>query len=172
MPIKIFLTTLNGSNITGIIKTVSITKGKSEILFENDLGDIYTIHPATIFGFTFEEGGEVLLYESKYLGGKWRFLRADQKGTALTMYTSLERQLQFTNSEESPIIIEEKNPQIWLQFQEEQPIKVYRLTYRRVLRKKLEAFPELAKRIGKRGFKYKNMSSIVDLYNRLHSEKG
>jgi hypothetical protein len=171
-PGKDFLITLNGSKLTGNIKEVSYSNGKSQIYFENDFGNTYVVLPATIYGFAFDENGTTTMYESKYLNGDWQFLKVEKRGEALSLYTSSERQLQFTNTNESPIVVEEKNPQIWLQFKEEQPFKIYRLTFRSTLRKKMEDFPDLAKNIGKRGFRYKNLSKIVELYNKFHSKNG
>ena len=170
-PGKGFLITLDGTKLTGFIKTVSFSKGKNQIHFENDFGDQFIIEPVTIYGFTFEENGETVLYESKYLSGEWQFLKVEKKGQALSLYNSAERQLQFSRTNESPIVVEEKNSQIWLQFAGKQPFKIHRLSYKGVLRKRMASYPDLAIRIGKRGFRYKDLSNIVDLYNKLHQEQ-
>ena len=170
-PGKDFLITLDGTKLTGKIKHVTLKKGGSHIYFENDFGDTYNVYAATIYGFAFKEEGDMSLYESKQLNGVWRFLKVEKRGEALSLYKSSERQLQFTNTNESPIVVEEKNPQVWLQFKGEEPFKVYHLSYRRILRNKMASFPDLAKRIGKRGFRYNNLSMIVDLYNKHHSQK-
>ncbi|MEM9918450.1 MAG: hypothetical protein AAF990_10165 [Bacteroidota bacterium] len=167
-PGKDFLITLDGAKLTGSIRGIDVSSGHSEISFENDFGDIYTVHPATIFGFVCEAQGETMLYESKCLKGEWLFLRVEKKGEVLSLYTSFERQLQFTQADEPPIVVEEKNPQVWLQFKGEQPFKLHRLTYRRVLRKRMASYPDLANRIGKRGFRYDNIAMITDLYNKFH----
>lgn len=171
-PGKDFLITLNGSKLTGNIKDISFSNGQSQIYFENDFGDTYTVFSATIYGFAFYEGGETSIFESKFLNGKWRFLKVEKKGEALSMFTSSERQLKFTNFDESPKVVKEKNPQFWLQFKGEKPFKLYKLTYKRVLREKMSSFSDLTERLGKRGFRYHNLPMIVDLYNRLHREKG
>ncbi len=170
-PEKDFLITLNGSKLTGTITDISITHQKSQISFENDFGDTYIIEPSTIFGFVFNDGGETVLFESKYLNKRWQFLKVEKKGMALSLYTSVERQLQFASSGESPIVIKEKNPQLWMQFAGEQPFKVYKLTYKGVLRKRVGDYPDLAKNIGKRGFRYKDLSQIAELYNRFCQKK-
>jgi len=170
-PRQDFLITLNGSKLTGTIKDISISNGKTQVLFENDFGNTYNVDPSTIFGFVCSDNGETVLFESKYLDGKWQFLKVKQKGGALSLYTSVERQLQFSSSGKSPIVVKEKNPQIWLQFAGEEPVKVYRLTYKAFLRKRMSAYPDLLKSIGKRGFRYRDLSKIVKLYNRLHLTK-
>lgn len=170
-PGKDFLITLNGSKLTGSIKDISFSNGKSQISFENDFGNIYVVLPSTIFGFAFDEGGETSLYESKYLNGKWQFLKVEKKGKGVSLYISSERQLQFTKTNKSPIVVEEKNPQIWLQFKGEQPFKIYRLNFKSVLRKKMSDYPDLTTRLGKRGFRYRNLSKIVELYNRFYDKK-
>lgn len=171
-PGKDFLITLDGSKLTGVIKTIAFKQKKTQIYFQNDFGTIYTVDASTIYGFAFEEAGEISLFESKFLNGEWQFLKVQNKGNVLTVYTSTERQLQFAGFNETPIVIEdEKSPQIWLQFEGEQPFRVYRFNFRGVLRKKMKSHPELAKRIGKRGFRYKNLSMIVDSYNRFHEKQ-
>ncbi len=170
-PGKDFLITLNGSKLTGIIKDIVLTKENSQISFENDFGDTYTVRPETIYGFAVQEVSTTVFYESKALDGVWWFVQIQKKGSALSMFTSTERKLQFTNPNEPPLIVEEKNPQVWLQFEGEQPFKVYRFTYKGLLRKKMKSYPDLVRRIGKRGFRYNNLSEIVDLYNRFHEKE-
>ncbi len=167
-PGKDFLITLDGSKLTGVIKTITIKKKKTQISFENDFGTKYTVDASTISGFSFEDEGEISLYESKYLNGEWQFLKVEKKGEALSWYTSSERQLQFSGFNESPIVVQEKQRQIWLQFAGEQPFRVYRFTFRGVMRRRMKDYPALAKRIGKRGFRYKNLPLIVDSYNKFH----
>lgn len=169
-PGKDFLITLDGSKLTGFIKTIAIKQKKTQISFENDLGSTYTIDASTIFGFAFEEAGEMSLYESKYLNGEWQFLKVEKKGLAVSLYKSSERQLQYSGYKKLPIVVQEKNPQIWLQFKGEQPFRIYRITFRSVLRKKMKSYPDLAKMFGKRGFRYRNLSMIVDSYNRFHMD--
>ncbi len=170
-PGKDFLITLDGSKLTGVIKTIAFKQKKTQISFQNDFGTMYVVDASTIFGFAFEENGETSLFESKFLNGEWQFLKVEKRGNVLSLYTSTERQLQFAGFNESPIVVQDKkSPQIWLQFKGEQPFRVYRFNFRGVLRKKMKSHPELAKRIGKRGFRYKNLSMIVDSYNRFHKE--
>ncbi len=170
-PGKDFLITLDGSKLTGEIKTVAFKQRKTQISFRNDLGTLYTVDASCIYGFACEEAGEILLFESKFLNGEWQFLKVENKGNVLTVYTSSERQLQFVGSNQNPIVVQDqKSPQIWLQFEGEQPFRLYRFNFRGVLRKKMKSHPELARRIGRRGFRYKNLAMIVDSYNRFHQE--
>lgn len=171
-PGKDFLITLDGSKLTGVIKTIAFEKKKTQISFQNDFGTIYRVDASTIYGFAFEDAGEISLFESKFLNGEWQFLKVEKKGNALTVYTSSERQLQFVGFNQSPIVVQDqKSPQLWLQFEGEQPFRVYRFNFRGVLKRKMKSHPELAKRIGKRGFRYKNLSMIVDSYNRFHEKQ-
>lgn len=167
---KDFLITLDGSKLTGLIKTIAFGKKKTQISFENDLGTIYTVDASTIYGFALQEAGGMSVYESKYLNEEWQFLKVEKKGQELVLYTSTERQLQFSGINEAPIVVQEKKPQIWLQFKGEEPFRLYRFGFRGVLRKRLKSYPDLAKRIGKRGFRYNNLSMIVDSYNKFHQE--
>lgn len=167
-PGKDFLITLNGTKLTGAIKTVSYQKKNTQISFQNDLGTSYTVDASTILGFAVEEAGEIFMYESKHLNGVWQFLKVEKKGMAVSWYTQSERQLQYIGSDKPPIVAQELYKHIWLQFKGEQPFRLHRFSFRRVLRKKMKSFPDLAKRIGKRGFRYKNLPMIVDSYNKFH----
>lgn len=167
-PGRDFLITLDGSKLTGLIKTIAIKKKKTQIFFENDLGTSYTIDASTIYGFAFEEAGEMSLYESKFLNGEWQFLKVEKRGLEVSLYKSSERQLQYSGYQKSPTVVQEKNTQIWLQFKGEEPFRIYRITFRGVLKKRMKSYPDLAKMIGKRGFRYRNLSMIVDSYNRFH----
>lgn len=171
-PGKDFLITLDGSKLTGVIRTITFKKKQTQISFVNDLGTKYTVDASTISGFSYQEEGEISMYESKFLNGEWQFLRVEKKGQALTWYTSSERQLQFSGFNEDPIVVQENKQQIWLQFAGEQPFRVYRFSFRGVMRKKMKDYPALAKRIGKRGFRYKNLPLIVDSYNKYHEKNG
>lgn len=164
-----FLITLDGTKLTGKIKQISLNTSHSQISFENDFGDIYTINPATIFGFTVKENGLVAMYESKYLEGEWRFLKIESRGKVLTLFTSSERQLKYSDAEKSLVVVVEKNPQFWVQYKNEPPFKIYKFNFKRILRKWMDNYSELEERIGKKGFRYKNLPAIVNLYNRFHN---
>ena len=165
---KDFLITLNGSKLTGQVKDISLSENKSHLSFENDFGDLYVIHPATVYGFAFEKNGEVTLYESKFLNGNWLFLKVENRGQALSLYTSSERQMKFINLNEAPVVESERAVQVWLQFAKEEPFKVFRFNYKRILKKRMAAYPVITEQLGKRGFKHRDLPAIVELYNRLH----
>lgn len=166
-----FLITLNGSKLTGQVRDISFSSATPLLSFENDLGTLFVVHPASIYGFAFQDDGNVSIYESKLLDGRWKFLKVENHGKELTLYTSLERQIKFAGSGGSPTIEKEGNLQIWLQFAKEQPLKIHRLNYKGILRKRMAAFPELSSRLGKRGFRYRNLPAIVELYNRLYDKQ-
>lgn len=166
-----FLITLNGSKLTGQVKDISFSNTTPLLSFENDLGTLFVVHPASIYGFAFQDNDDVLIYESKLLDGIWKFLKVENQGQELTLYTSLERQVRFAGPGGSPTIEKENNMQVWLQFAKEQPFKIHRLNYRGILRKRMAAFPELVDHIGKRGFRYKDLPAIVALYNRLYNKQ-
>lgn len=170
-PGKDFLITLDGAKLTGQVQDISFAAATPLLSFENDLGSLFVVHPASIYGFAFVDGDDVLIYESKLLDGSWKFLKVENQDKELTMYTSVERQVKFAGSGRSPSIQDERNAQVWLQFSKDQPFKVYRTNYKGILRKRMSAFPELADRLGKRGFRYKNLPAIVELYNRLFDKR-
>lgn len=166
-----FLITLNGYKLTGNVKDIFFSDWQSRLSFENDFGDLYSIHPACIYGFAFQEEGNTVYYESKYLGGNWAFLKVEKRGQALSLYRSAERKIQFTQSEGKPVIQQKKVSEIWLQFDGKRPFRMYRLTYRKVLKQRFAHYPELAKIIGKKGFRFKNLPQIVERYNEIYDEK-
>lgn len=165
-----FLITLDGYKLTGNVKDIFFSDWQSRLSFENDFGDLYSIHPACIYGFAFQEKGKTIYYESKYLGGSWAFLKVEKRGQALSLYRSSERKIEFSQIEGKSIIQEKKVSEIWLQFNKKRPFRVYRLSFRKVLRQKFAHYPELAQLIGKKGFRFKNLPAIVEIYNEIYDK--
>ena len=52
---KGYLITLDGKSITGKILEVYYSEWYASLTFENDFGNSYSIHPATIHGFVWKE---------------------------------------------------------------------------------------------------------------------
>lgn len=170
-PGKDFLITLNGYKLTGNVKDIFFSDWQSRVSFENDFGDLYSIHPACIYGFAFEERGQTVYYESKFLEGSWAFLKVEKRGQALSLYKRSERKIQFTESE-GKAIKEKGGTEIWLQFDQKKPFQIYRVGFRTTLRKKFAHYPELANLIGKKGYRFKDLSKIVEIYNEIYDRNG
>ncbi len=165
---KGYLITLDGKNITGKIKNIYFSEWYASLTFENDFGNSYSIHPATILGFVFKKENEDVVFESKLIRGSWVFLRIVEKGPGLTLYRSTERTTELVKVSNESIVTDKKIDEMWLQFYRKRPFRVYRMTYKKVLKKKLSAFPTLAQMIGKQGYKYRDLTKIVTLYNELY----
>ena len=169
-PGKDYIITLNGIKLTGDVKDIFFSNIQSRLSFENDFGNLYSVHPACIHGFAFREGEKTIYYESKYLGGRWDFLKVEKRGSALSLYRSSERKIEFTQLHGEPIIETKKVTEIWLQFQGQKPFRVFPLGYKKLLKQKFAHYPELANRIGKKGYKFRDLPKIVELYNELHDK--
>ena len=165
-----FLITLDGHKLTGDVKDIFFSDWESRVSFENDFGDLYSIHPACIYGFAFQENGQTVHYESKYLGGNWAFLKVEKRGQALSLYRSSERKIEFSQEDGKPVVKARKVSEIWLQFDKKRPFRIYRVGFRKTLREKFAHYPELANLIGKKGYRFKNLSKIVEIYNEIYDD--
>lgn len=166
---KGYLITLDGKSITGKILDVYYSEWYASLTFENDFGNSYSIHPATIHGFVWRNKNQEVVFESKYVKGKWLFLRVIERGPGLTMYRTVDRSTKVIKVSDESLIADKKIDEVWLQFYKKRPFQLFRVSFKKVLKKKLAAFPDLANKIGKPGYKYRDLAKIVTLYNELYT---
>ncbi|RMG79111.1 MAG: hypothetical protein D6714_16910 [Bacteroidetes bacterium] len=164
-PGKGYLITLDGHKLTGQVHDILFSAWQTRLRFENDFGDVYAIHPATIYGFVFENDGHFHYYESKFLGGTWAFLEVEKRGEALSLYRNPRRKLRVRKNDGEPYITQKKASETWLQFNGKRPFRIYRLGYKKILRQNLSEYPELADLIGQKGYRFRDLPRIVELYN-------
>lgn len=163
-----FLLTKDNYRLTGYINKIEYSLTGIVIQFTNDFGDRYNIFPNLVKGFGFtNEDGEQHRYVSYFHEGRWLFLRTS--GTVA-------KRLQILYAPKGPKeFVDDSfqgylaNPiaEFWLQLRGESLIAVERIGFRRQLRDYLgTTAPDLAIKIGKKGYRYRDLESIVEEYNK------
>ncbi|MEZ5043463.1 MAG: hypothetical protein R2828_26435 [Saprospiraceae bacterium] len=170
-PSKGYIVTLNGKYLTGAIGNIFHTTYGSEVTFINDFGTIYQIHPFLIRGFVFREDASTVAYESKYSQKKWLFLRVLHKGDYMSIYKSPEKKSVVNYTRVSFMAETVKNEEYWIELKGKNPININRLGYKKQLRKLInKRTPELADKIGSKGYRFRNLTEIAEEYNKKCQE--
>lgn len=165
-----FLLTKDGYKLTGYLEVVTYTLTGNTITFSNDFGDRYTIHPFLINGFGFSDDGESYRFVSRFSEGQWYFLQVVNDDRNLKLY-SLPESRKWVD-DKLLRLISTPVPEYFIEPRGQTLIPVPRTAFKRVLREFCKPrYPELAKRIGKRGYRYKNIAGIIAEYNERNSRK-
>ena len=167
-PARGYIVTKNGKQLTGYIGELYHTPFQSIVVFINDFGSPYNIEAERVRGFVFTNEEGYTAFESKNCRGRWYFLRILEKGAAVNLYQSPEEEfiLRFENG-----ILEAGTRTVteyWLEMKDKkQPIRINSLNFRRKLRRlfKKEEAPEFREKIGKEGYRFRDLPNIIREYN-------
>lgn len=161
---KGYIITHSGIRLTGKISTIFHSDYGSELTFINDFGTSYQIHPALIRGFAFRNNDDLnILYESRYTKGTWIFLEVIYRGKDMSLYKAPEERVSIAHGF-STIQLEE----YWVDVPGGNMTPLTRYRYKRRFRRLVrKSEPELAKKIGKTGYKFKDLVKIIEEFNRL-----
>ncbi|MCB0560327.1 MAG: hypothetical protein H6573_00550 [Lewinellaceae bacterium] len=167
-PARGYIVTKNGKQLTGYIGELYHTQFQSVVVFINDFGSPYNIEAERIRGFVFTDEKGYTAFESKNCRNHWYFLRILEKGAAVNLYQSPEEEyvIRFENG-----ILETSTRTVteyWLEMKDKkQPIRVNSLNFRRKLRRlfKKEEAPEFREKIGKEGYRFRDLPNIIRAYN-------
>lgn len=162
-----FLLTKDNYRLTGYINKIEYSLTGIVIQFTNDFGDRYNILPNLVKGFGFTaDDGELHRYVSHYYEGRWLFLRSPSTPPQLLQLLSAPKgPKEFVDDSFQSYVV---NPvaEYWLQLQGEAILPVERFSYRRALKTYLSpTAPSLALKIGRKGYRYKDLAQIVEEYN-------
>jgi len=161
---KGYLITKDDKYITGQVMSVSYTLEGSEVLFKNDFGDLYEIHPFLIKGFVYRDKEETLEYESKFNGQNWLFLKIEVGGRGIRMYEK--NSVAVTNVPGlNYTVTTQSAKEYWLEREGGLPFQIYLLGFRKLMRNAIADYPELAVKIGQKGYRYRNLKTILKEYN-------
>ncbi len=166
-----FIVTLDGIHLTGKIGKIFYTNYNNEVIYTNDFGNEYRIDARRISGFAIMEGSALVRYKTQYQEGLWYFLKVVHLDEELNLYRNPDRndviiRNSLFNSEQHFL------PNgYWLEFKGQAPFSVYRMGFKKLMKEKLAQYPELAKKIGKRGFRYSNIEHIVKTYNNWYRDQ-
>lgn len=162
---KGYLITKDEKFITGVVLSVESSDNDSQMIFLNDFGDYYRIHPFLIKGFVFKEKDKTIQYESKFNGERWLFLRVEENGGGIRLYRSNTSRVVSTASSTGMQSREVQSREYWIEKEGETPFRIYAIGFRGTMRKALEKYPELAAKIGEKGYRFRNIKTIVKEYN-------
>lgn len=166
-----FLLTKDNYQLTGYFNLIEYSPTGNYITFTNDFGDVYAIHPMLVKGFGFNQDGSSVRFASRYHEGQWFFLRQVEAGRYLNLYSLPDGKDNYVDDSMLQLFTV-RPPNYWLEFGRAQMLPVPRLGYKKVLKDFMaETNPSLARRIGKRGYRYKDIENIVAEYNVTSSRK-
>lgn len=160
-----FLLTKDNYQLTGYFNLIEYSPTGNYITFTNDFGDVYAIHPMLVKGFGFNENGSSIRFISRYHEGQWFFLREVTPGRYLRLYSLPDGKDRYVD-DSMLRLFSNPPPTYWLAYGKAEVLPIPRVGYRRVIREFMqESNPNLAARIGKKGYRYKNLELIVAEYN-------
>ncbi len=166
-----FLLTKDGYQLTGYFNLMEYGLQGNFITFTNDFGDVYAIHPMLVSGFGFSTDGRSIRYVSRYHEGQWFFLREDVNGRSLRLFTLPDGNDRWVDDSVLRLFAQPP-PTYWLETSDRQLLPLSRLGYKKSLRDFLAlASPEIAGKIGSRGYRYRDIYTIVAEVNALGGRK-
>ncbi|MEM6395743.1 MAG: hypothetical protein AAF741_05300 [Bacteroidota bacterium] len=152
-------------HLTGYINFIQYRMDGLVIQFTNDFGDEYIIEPNRVAGFGFETEDSVLRYVSCLHEGRWLFLRVLERGRKLNLYRVPDNRSRWVDAS-SYLYLGATLPDYYIQGKRGNMMPMYRGGFRRNMKALVNDMPELANKIGKKGYRYKNLQDIVAEYNR------
>ena len=164
-----YIVTLSGDHLTGRIGDVIDGNGTSFVMFINDFGTPYMIRAELISGFAYKENKDMLEYETQFDSRKWLFMKVIVRGPGINLYKSPGYKIS-NKSGGSINVINNRNFQpgrYYIVRGDRNPIPVKRWGFRRNMRQILkDRAPEVASKIGEKGYRFKNLEKIIKEYNR------
>lgn len=166
--LKGFIITLDGKYISGTIEQINSSEFTITVAFKNDFGTSYHFHPALIQGFFYKRDGQQFIYESHYHQGKWIFLQLLYQGAEISLFKYPEIQINWVVRGQEINTFTANQRLLWLKQTNKAPILLKRKHFKSKFSKLIgEKAPELAQKIGKRGYKYKDIGKILEEYDAI-----
>jgi hypothetical protein len=166
-----FLLTKDGYQLTGYLNILQYSPGGNIINFTNDFGDVYTIHPFLVQGFGFNYRGEPMRFVSRRHEGLWYFLQEEVRGKQVSLFR-LPRGGSRWVDDSMLSLFTQQPPEYYFEHGRGQFLAVPRGGYKRNLREFFrESHPQLSKKIGKKGYRYRDMAAIVKECNERSKRK-
>jgi len=162
-----FLLTRDGIQLTGYFNLIQYSATGNYITFTNDFGDIYSIHPMLVRGFGFSKDGTSFRYISRFHNGQWYFLREEVYGRTLRLYRLPDNDNNWVDDSLLKLYTNPP-PTFYIGYGEGKLLPVPRVGFKRTMRDFLAtASPELARKIGKKGYRYRDLYAIIGQVNEL-----
>lgn len=160
-----FLHTKDDLHLTGYINFIQYRTNGLVIQFTNDFGDQYIIEPNRVAGFGFETDDRVMRYVSFFNEGRWLFLRVVERGRKLSLYRVPDDNSSWVDASTYQYL-GSSLPDYWIRARNGDMIPIFRGGFKRTMRSLVADLPQLAGKIGSRGYRYRNLEAIISEYNR------
>lgn len=167
-PFKGYIVTLNGKRLTGYIGAISFpSNNHSEVIFINDFGTAYQIKAQLIKGFVYQQDSNYQFFESKFKKNRWMFLQVLYKGEGMSLYMAPEEHLQFDIRNGAFQAHSYNVEELWIEVPErKKPVRIKRWGFKKKIRRLVQRrAPELAEKIGSKGYRFKDLIKIIEEYN-------
>lgn len=162
-----YIVTKNNYHLTGAIGLIEHTQYGSMVEFINDFGTPYFLHPALIKGFVFFEGPAVTAYESKYYRNSWMYLRLLYAGDNISLLQTPETIVKYEWFNGELITHDRKIVQYWVDLPGDRILPLKKLGFRRQMKRLMsDNAPKLSRLIGKKGYRFKDLYTILEAYDK------
>lgn len=165
-----YIVTLDNKRLTGKIGDVFYSDFFSAVVFINDFGTPYQLRAELISGFVFEDNASLIEYVSLFQPefNNWSFLKVLEKGALVTLFKapngSTIRDLREVDTKISAL----SSDKYWLKFREKRPFEINWSNYKSMLKEQLIYYPEIRKKIGKKGYRFKDLDAIIEEVNNAY----
>lgn len=165
---KGYIVTLSGDRLTGEIAEVIGGTNTNFVVFVNDFGTPYMIRAELIQGFAFKQGKSMVHFETQFDNGRCMFLKVVVKGKAISLYRSISFNSAPPTTRAEVVTHQQQYipSRYYIANDNREAIPVRRWGFRRKMRKLLkDRAPDLAGKIGDKGYRFKNLEKIIKEYN-------
>lgn len=161
-----YIITLNGYHLTGQIGEIYYSDDNKQVIFVNDFGTPYMISPRLIAGFAYKDQNKLVTYQSIIIDKKWSFLEVVESGEGIQLLRSPQVEIEVTLDAMNGINTEQiRGNHYYLQLKRRRPVRVKRVGFRKQVSQMLRRrAPELADKIGTKGYRYKDLENIAKEY--------
>lgn len=168
---KGYLVTKNNFHLTGFVQEVSYAPGTILVTFANDFGNVYYIHPALVKGFAFVKDNTLVSYVSRFHNGRWYFLEVVSDGELLSLFELPPTTASWVDGSLQRLTVLELD-RYWIQLRQQPVQPVRRWGFRKQMRQLLALRqPDLSRKIGTNGYRYRNLPEIVSECNERFRRK-
>jgi hypothetical protein len=163
-----YIVTKNRKQLTGYIGSITYIGQQTEVLFINDFGTPYNFRPELIKGFVFERNKEIFVYESLPTKNGRMFLQVLAKGNNISLYQSPKEKTAVFIARTGLQSQTYKTTEYWIQRRDRSVFRFKKWRYKKRLRALFrERAPDLAEKIGKKGYRFKDLPKIIQEYNEI-----
>ncbi|MEO0338657.1 MAG: hypothetical protein AAF242_05530 [Bacteroidota bacterium] len=162
---KGYIITLNGYHLTGQIGEIYLAEDQRQVVFVNDFSTPYMISPQLIAGFAYADGEELVTYQSMFLNKNWAFLEVVKQGEGLKLLRAPEESIEVFIDQFGLNSQKVKSNDVYIQLRKRKPERIKRIGFRKQVTQLLgRRAPNLAKKIGSKGYRYNDLDKICEEY--------